>query len=708
MAEAQQAFVEGFSMPTYEQWVAEVEKALKGAPFDKKMYTKTYEGITLRPIYTRQDWPSAGDPSGFPGAAPFTRGTTAAGNRVNGWDIRQLYSGADPAADNEIVLNELARGVTSLYLQLDAAARAGLDPDSSAAAGHVGRDGIALYSLDDLDRLLTGVQLDLAPVALRAGAAFLPAAGLLAALWMRRRVAPQAALGAFNADPLGTLAETGALPVSAEAAMAQLADLARWTAATYAHVTAVAVDSSPYHDAGATETQDLAASMATGVAYLKAMTAGGMSIDDACRQIVFIYSVPCDQFLAIAKLRAARKMWARIAAACGASEPACSMRCQHAVTASRMMSKRDPWVNMLRTTVAGFAAAVAGADTVTIRPFDAAIGPSDELSRRIARNTHVILAEESNLSKVIDPAGGSWYVESRTDELAKLAWAEFQAIEQAGGMLAVLRDGSFAARIAESYKQREANLAKRRDPVTGVSEFPNIIEQPIAHPDSDPAVLAGRARDRLNATRTSAGAAIETAVLGLKAAPAGSRAAAVAAAASAGASIGVMTAALSDGVSETIAALPKHRYAERFEALRDAADAYQARTGARPVIFLANLGPIAKHTARATFAKNFFEVAGIQALGNEGFADAESCAAAFKASGAKVAVLCSADPIYEEMVPTVAPALKQAGCTTLFLAGNPGDKRDAYMAAGVDDFIFLGCDLLQITRSTLARLGVLD
>jgi methylmalonyl-CoA mutase len=169
-----------------------------------------------------------------------------------------------------------------------------------------------------------------------------------------------------------------------------------------------------------------------------------------------------------------------------------------------------------------------------------------------------------------------------------------------------------------------------------------------------------------------------------------------------------MTAALSDAAPAAVAALPKHRYAEPFEALRDAVDAYQARTGVRPSIFLANLGPIAKHTARATFAKNFFEVAGIQALSNEGFADAEACAAAFKASGAKIAILCSADPLYEEMVPTVAPALKQAGCSYLFLAGSPGDKRDAYMAAGVDDFIFLGCDLLQITRSTLARLGVLD
>ena len=214
-------------------------------------------------------------------------------------------------------------------------------------------------------------------------------------------------------------------------------------------MTAVRVDTSPYHDAGCTESQDLAVSMATAVAYLKAMTAAGMPIDDACRQILFTYSVPCDQFLAICKLRAARKMWARIAEACGASEPARAMRL-HAVTARRMMSKRDPWVNMLRTTVACFAAAVGGADAITVRPFASALGLADELGRRIARNTHVILAEESNLAKVIDPAGGSWYVESRTDELAKVAWAEFQAIEKAGGIVAVLQDGSLAKKIADA------------------------------------------------------------------------------------------------------------------------------------------------------------------------------------------------------------------------------------------------------------------
>jgi methylmalonyl-CoA mutase len=706
MSDEQMKFVEGFSMPTYDQWVAEVEKALKGAPFDKRMYTRTYEGVTLRPIYTAQDWPAAGDPSGFPGAMPFTRGATAAGSRAGGWDVRQAYLHPDPAKGNEIILNELARGVSSLYLHFDEAAQAGLDGDDPRAAMLAGQGGIMLYAAEDLDRLLTGVQLELVPVTLKAGAQFLPAAAMLAAVWQRRRLKPADARGAFNADPLGTLAETGRLATDLATALGQAAALARHTALTYPQVTAIAVDTSPYHDAGATETQDLAAAMATAVVYLKAMTAAGLSIDDACRQIQFIMAVPCDQFLALCKLRAARKLWARVAEACGAAEPARAMRL-HAVTAYRMMSRRDPWVNILRATVACFSAAVGGADAITVRPFDSAIALSDELGHRIARNTQIILAEESNLSKVVDPGGGSWYIESRTDELAKLAWAEFQAIERSGGMVQALTDGSLAKKIADSYAQREANVAKRRDPVTGVSEFPNIGETPISHPPVDPTALRAQAAERLKALRGRVAAETEKALPALKAAAGDGLAAQAFAAAAAGATLGAIASATA-GTAATLPPLPKHRLGERFEALRDATDAFQARQGERPKIFLANLGSAAKHTARATFAKNFFEVAGIEAIGNAGFADAAACAGAFRDSGAKIAILCSADPIYEQMVADVAPALKAAGCGFLFLAGNPGDKREAYMSAGVDDFIFLGGDLLQTTRSTLARLGVIE
>jgi methylmalonyl-CoA mutase len=706
MSDNQLKFVDDFPTPTYDEWVAEVDKALKGAPFDKKMFTKTYEGITVRPIYTHQDWPSTGDPSGFPGAMPFTRGSTAVSNRVDDWDVRQIHSYPDPAKCNELILKELERGVTSLILRFDGAAKSGLDADGSGAEALAGDDGIMVYSVDDLDLLLTGVHLDLAPISLDAGAQFLPAAGLLAGLWQRRGVSPDKADGAFNADPVGALAKTGSLPVSVDAALAQMADLAGHTAATYAKVTAVGVDTSPYHNAGASESQDLAASMATAVAYLRAMTDAGMDIDAACRQILFTYSVDCDQFLTICKLRAARKIWARIAEACGGGVPARAMRL-HARTADRMMSQRDAWVNMLRTTVACFAAAVGGAESVTVLPFTAALGLPDDLGRRVARNTHVVLAEESNIVKVIDPAAGSWYVETRTDELARAAWAEFQEIEKAGGIVRVLNDGSFAKKIAASYAEREKNLARRKDPLTGISEFPNIAEKRPPCEQPDLAAAGKAAKERLAATRSGTGSEAASLVGAINKTSASQLTSAVFAAAGGGATIGLMANALK-GDATSLTALPRHRLAEKFEALRDASDAYLEKTGKRPSIFLANLGPIARHTARASFAKNFFEVGGIEGLTNTGFKDAESCAQAFKKSGAAIAILCSADPVYEEMVPTVAPALKAAGCKRLYLAGHPGDKKDAYMQAGLDDFIFMGADVLVTARSALALLGAID
>ena len=634
---------------------------------------------------------------------PYTRGGRASGNRVDDWDARGTYAYPDPATCNDVVLRDLERGVKSIEVVFDAAAKAGLDGDAPSAAELAGVDGLMLYTPDDLDRLLTGVYLDLAPVHLDAGAQFLPAAALLASLWQRRQVKPVTAKGAFDADPLAALAATGKLPVSIETALAQMADLARYTAAHYPNVTAVGVDTSPYHDAGATETQDLAASMATAVAYLKAMTAAGLDIDTACRQILFTYSIPCDQFLGICKLRAARTMWARVAESCGASEPARAMKL-HAVTAARMMSKRDPWVNILRTTVGCFAAAVGGADSITVRPFDAALGLSDELGRRIARNTHVVLAEESNIAKVIDGGGGSWYVESRTDEIAKAAWAEFQAIEQAGGMVAVLKDGSFAKKIAASYAQREARDRQAARPGHRRERVPEHPRDADRARGPDCPARARRASGWRVYRRDHAGAG--GAVQALKKAAAGALTEATVAAVAGGATLGGIAAALASG-GEQIEALPRHRYGERFEALRDASDAYLAKTGARPQIFSANLGSVAQHTGRATFAKNFFEAAGIQVPGNAGFADVESCVDAFKKSGARIAILCSSDAVYETLAVPTAQALKAAGCEYLFLAGAPGDKKDTYNAAGIDDFIFMGGDVLQTTRATLARLGAI-
>ncbi len=483
--------------------------------------------------------------------------------------------------------------------------------------------------------------------------------------------------------------------------MAHLADLAVYTARTHPKARAVGVDTTAYHHAGASEAQDLAVSLATAIAYLKAMTAAGLDIDTACRQIAFTYAVDCDFFEAIAKVRAARKLWARIAEACGAAEPARAM-VAHARTADRMMSQRDPWVNMLRTTVAAFAAGIGGAASVSVLPYDAALGLPDGLSRRVARNTQVVLNEEAYLSRVIDAGGGSWYIEALTDQLARAAWTLFQDIEKSGGIVKSLTEGAVQGRIDATWNDRLKNLAKRKDPLTGVSEFPNIKEKPVEHPAPDYAALRSAAAGRLSDLRGRSPAVGE-----LGGGEAGALTAAAVAAAAGGATLGALAKALA-GEPVRIAALSRRRLAEPFEALRNASDDFLARTGQRPAIFLASIGPIAQHTARASFAKNFFEVGGIEALTNNGFKDAAEAAKGFVDSGAKIAIICSSDKIYEEHATQVAQALKQAGVQYLFLAGSPGDKKEAYQAAGIDDFIFMGGDVLATLRATLVRLGAIE
>lgn len=674
-----------FPAVDYQAWRALVDQALKGADFDKKLTTRLYDGITLQPIYTKADFAAAGDPSGFPGFAPFARGATAA-DGLRGWDIRQAFLNPDIKKTNAEILTDLERGVSSVLLRLDDAGRAGQDPDSEAA----GRGGVMISTADDLDSALAGVMLDICPVALDAGAGAPAAAALLAEVWRKRGVTGEAAVGAFNIDPLGTLAELGELPTSLDAALKRMAEVAAHTAATWPNVTAVGVNAGPYSAAGASDVEDLACAMATAVAYLRAMTAAGLDIDTACRQIAFTIPVGTDFFLGIAKLRAARMLWARVAEACGASAGARAIRL-HATTAARVVSQRDPWVNMLRVTVTSFAAGIAGADSVTALPFDAALGLPSDFSRRIARNTQIILQEESNLTRVIDPAGGSWYVETLTRQVAERAWAEFQALEAEGGMASALTSGRLAARLDKSWQARRAAIAKRKDALTGVNEFPNLTEKPVAVEKPDLAALRKGALARLSPYRRDVGTVGAIGDL-FDLAREGT--------------LGALTKALADGAPATVAALPAHRLGEDFEALRDASDRALAATGSRPKVFLANLGRVAQHTARATFARNFFEAGGIEAVTTDGFADAAAAAAAFKASGAPLACVCGADTQYEDMAEDFAKALKEAGASRVILAGKAGEKQAAYDAAGIDDYIYVGCDALGLLQALHALLGV--
>jgi methylmalonyl-CoA mutase len=688
MSDANLDLTQDFPPASYDAWRAVVDQALKGAPFEKKLTTRLYDGITLQPIYTRADGDGAGDPAGFPGFAPFARSATAGGSAANGWDIRQAVAHPDIKQANKDILADLEGGATSVLLRLDACGKAGLDPDDAFGPDLAGVDGVMIATADDLDSALAGVMLDICPVALDAGAGAVAAAALMVEVWRKRGCTGEAAMGAFNIDPLGTLAATGQHPQGIDKALADMAAMAAWTAAAHPNVTAVGVDTSAIYKAGASDVLDLGAAMATGVAYLRALTAAGLSIDDACRQIAFTVPVGTDQFLSIAKLRAARMLWARVAEACGATPAARRMTLTVDVS-DRVLSQRDPWVNMLRVTVGVFAAAVGQADAITAPAFEAALGLPSGLGRRVARNTQIILAEESNLGRVIDPAGGAWYVETLTRQVAERAWEEFQAIEGLGGMAEALASGALKAKVDEAWEERRKAVARRKDSLTGINEFPNLTEKPVEVATPDIPALQKGAVARLTPYTRSLSAATPEALV----------------AAAGKATLGALTKSLG-GAPVTIDRLPPHRLAEDWEALRDASDMALVTTSARPRVFLANMGRVAQHTARATYARNFFEAGGIEAPGNDGFADAESAARAFAESGAKIAVICGGDDQYAEAGAAFAEALKGAGASRVYMAGRPGDAKAAFDAAGTDDYIFVGCEALDILRSAHAHLGV--
>jgi methylmalonyl-CoA mutase len=452
-----------FDPATRDQWRAMVDKVLRrsGAdvdahdgPVETLLSSETYDSFALQPLYTAAD--TAPD-SGFPGLPPFTRGSRPDGAVAAGWDVRQRH--ADPDTTRGTVLADLENGGTSLWLV-------------------VGPSGIPVDALPDV---LAEVYLDLAPVTLDAGADVAAAAQALLDLHEDKGIQASEVRGNLGADPLGLRARTGT-PQDLDGAAA----LAARVAQRYPKLRSVVVDALPYHEAGSSDGQELGYALATSVAYLRALTGAGLSVADAARQLEFRFAATADQFGTIAKLRAARRLWARVAEVSGSNTAVP----QHAVTSSTMMTRRDPWVNMLRTTLACFAAGVGGADAVTVQPFDTAIGLPDAFARRIARNTQSILLEESRVAGVIDPAGGSWYVERHTDELAEAGWAVFQEVERAGGIAAALDAGLVDERIAATRDARTARLDAGDEMITGVTVFPNKDEKPL-HREPEPAAPAG-------------------------------------------------------------------------------------------------------------------------------------------------------------------------------------------------------------------------
>lgn len=613
-----------FPDATEAEWLALVEKALKGAPFSV-LETKTYDGNTIEPLYA----PDRGQ-AAIPGRAPRAP-----------WTVVQRIDIADPATANTQALDDLMNGGPGLQLVFE---------------GAVGDYGYALSSdkaaiAETLKTVLfdQGIEIDL-----DFSPATREAADTVAALIEASDAKPADVTLRFGFNPLSYLAQNGTLPKPWDPLSSELAAHIEDLIARGFKGPFLAADGRPIHAAGGSEAQELGFVIASAVAYMRALEAAGMSLEAARDAIYFRLAADQNQFLTLAKFRALRELWARVEEACGlAPKPAFVT----AETAWRMMTKRDAYGNMVRTTIACAAASLGGANAITVLPYTAALGIPRDHARRVARNTQLILIEESNLHQVTDPATGSGALEAITHDLCRSAWGIFQEIEKAGGVAEALSAGLIQDKVAETRAAHDKDIARRKEAIIGTSDFPDLDEESI---EIDPP-------RKLEAPANT-----------------------------------------------DVMPLRPYRFAEPFEALRDASDAAFAKTGKRPAIFLATLGRPADFTARVTFARSFFSAGGIApilpetpattASGEPITFDVERVIADYKKSGEALVCLCSSDKVYADEAEAAAKALKAAGAKQIYLAGKPKEGREALEQAGVDAFIFQGCDTLALLQEAQANI----
>lgn len=633
MAEEKNLFerpsLDEFAAPSYDEWKAEAIASLKGADFDKKLLTKTYEGITLKPIYTKADF--AGNEE-VPGQGDYLRGTDDGGYIANPWAIAQEVKACCPKKANEKLLHEIERGATAINLNL----------------GH----DIKVESAEDMKTLFANVDLCKAKLHVRTGASALE----LLKLAVENVKGFENAQGCFGADPLGKLACKGALNKAPAALYDDMAETVKLASKAAPKLRTVLCDGNIYVNGGASAVQEAAYVLATASEYMNALIERGISPDDAARSIRVSFALSSNFFMEIAKLRAVRVMFAKIARAYGCGDEAAKADV-FARTAQFNKTVFDPYVNILRDTTEAFSGVVGGVNAMQIAPLDEPIGESDETTERIARNIQIMLQQEFNLMQPVDPAGGSWYVETLTEQLVSAISAKFKEIEAAGGILEALKRGDVQKEVAAVMTERFKKLATRADRAVGTNMYANMSEKPLEREAKKKCCNGG---------------------------------------------------CKCENPAITVAPIEKHRLTEQFEAVRKATDADANKTGKRMSVFLANMGPIPQHKARADFSTGFFEVGGLQVISNNGFMTVDEAAKAALASGACAAVICSTDDTYPQIVPELARLIKAGNPEmSVILAGAPDpEQKPNYDAAGVDEYVHVRANCLEILRKLQKERGI--
>jgi methylmalonyl-CoA mutase len=702
--------LEDFPAPSLDQWQDEVVRLLKGASFEKRMLSTTIDGITLRPIYTRSDTADLDRLLTPPGTSPFLRGVEPPGRPAMRWEVAQELPYPDPRDFNRFLRHDLERGQTAVNLVLDNASSSGLDADE-AGDGLVGRGGTSIGSLDDLLRALDGVDLEKTPLLVQTGPAAPAFAALLWALCGVRGIDPARLSGAVGFDPLAELAAKGRLPMSLERAWDGQALFSRWAERVAPNLKTVLVQGWTWHEAGAGAAEELAFSMGSAVQALREAEKRGLEIEQAARRFYFCFAVGTDFFAEIAKFRAARLLWSRIVGACGAGGSVAKLTF-HARSSGWSTTLFDPHTNILRCTTQAFAAIAGGCGSLHLRPFDERYGLPGELSRRLARNTQLVLRDESHFDRVADPAGGSWYVETLTEELARKAWELFQEVESAGGMEQALRRGGPQAILFATAEKRRENLARGRDVLVGTNRYPDPGAAPLDHCFPDYQALEVRSRQRLRALRRGDDPARERALERLAASSPGGGVPdleLMAGTAAQGLTMGELSRWFASIGTAEQGVLPVRagHGGDRFESLRSGVSRDTAGNGP-PLVLLAAMGPPAGYMARLEFIRSFYQVGGFSVLGDLSFDTVEQAVAAAGEHRPAAVCIVSRDDRYAELVPTLAAGLLAAvPGLVIHMAGGPAAGEAACREAGIRQVITLRTDMPLVLSELAVQAGVM-
>ena len=618
MAEKREKLFEQFPPVTTAEWKAKVEADLKGAPFDKKLVWRTNEGFNLQPMYRSEDIADLATTNSLPGEYPYLRGTRT----DNDWLIRQEIEAADAAEANKAALDAVSKGVTSLGFHIS-------EP-----------------TVETLRVMLDGI--DLKKVEVNFGCCLKKALPLVEALaaYAKEQGVENELRGSVDFNPFKKPLRKGVAMEPANVSAMAVALIA--AAKTLPGLKVLAVDSVMLANAGAYIFQELGYALAWGASWMTLLTEAGVKADEAAARIRFNMGVSSNFFMELAKFRAARMMWAQIVAQYGADKDACKMNA-HAATSRYNQTLYDAHVNLLRSQTEAMSAALAGVDSITVTPFDVPYKTPDEFSERIARNQQHLLKEESHLDKVVDPAGGSYYVETLTVSLAKEAWKLFLDTEEKGGFLACCNDGEVAKTVRESSEKRHTDVARRKEILLGTNQYPNVNE------------MAAEKIVTLNGSL-----------------PCGCH-------------------HTDSACEENPAGLPSMRAASDFEALRLATEAATNR----PKVFMLTIGNLAMRLARAQFSTNFFGCAGYEIIDNLGFKTVEEGVDAALAKGADIVVLCSSDDEYAGLAPAAFKYLD--GRAEFVVAGAPACMDDL-KAIGINEFVHVRCNVLDTLKAFNDRL----